>query len=103
MSEHDQAIGSMFGFHIEKLPPVTHECREFEERSDKAGCAMCQTLIRKDLHHEHPDLKEPTVQAAVRKLFMELMQNDFESYSCPFPETERCPSLKRLKRPPRKK
>lgn len=100
MSERD-VLGSMNCFHLFEHPPVTHECREFDERSDHASCAMCQTLIRKGLHHGHGDLMDdPCVQETIRELFMELIEQDFESYRCPFPENEKCQALKRLKRPP---
>jgi hypothetical protein len=100
MQERDE-IGSMKGFHFFEHPPVTHECREYEEQCDHASCALCQTLTRKGLHHGHGDLKDdPDVQEAVRMLFMELIECDFESFRCPFPENEPCHQLKRRPRPP---
>ena len=100
MSEHTATIGSMFGFHIGELPEVTYECREADKRHDKASCAMCQALIKINLWEGHEDLGDiPEVQSAVTEMFMELMTKDFESFSCPFPETDKCRSLRRLKRP----
>lgn len=100
MSERAVTIGSMYGFHTGELPGVTRECCEADERLDKANCAMCQATIQHNVWLDHEDLKDvPSVQVAVAKLFMELMTTDFESFSCPFPETDRCRSLRRLRRP----
>jgi len=90
---------SIYGFHMGKLPEITHACRRADEEHDKAECAMCQTLIEKRLWHDHEDLQIPAVQAAITELFMELMANDVESFFCPFPETEKCRSLRVSKRP----
>ncbi len=107
MSERAATIGSMYGFQTGKLPEVTHECRKFDERSDKAACAMCQAMTHNKVEPvwlDHRDLKDVSeVQAAVTELFMELMADDFDSFTCPFPETDRCRSLRRLGRPHSKK
>lgn len=96
-------IGSMFGLHVVPHPPVRHECREFDERSDHAWCAMCNTLDHLGLYPGHGDLvDEPAVQDAVRELFTEVLEQDFESFHCPFPENGPCPHLRRRSRPPSK-
>jgi len=89
------------GFQPIAHPPVTHECREYDERSDHAACAMCQVLARKGLHPHHADLTDdPRVQESVEQLFMELIKQDFGCFTCPFPEDHQCQQRKQLPRPP---
>jgi len=100
MSERAATIGSMYGFHTVKLPDVTHECREADEKLDEAECVMCRARFADNVWPGHRDLEHvPEVRAALNELFMELMTSDFESFSCPFPETDQCRSLRRRKRP----
>ena len=101
MSDRTRFIGSMYGWHCGEFPSCTLECAAFEERTDKAHCAMCNAMHVNGVWPDHPDLAEvPGKQLAVIAAFLELVMHEFSSFTCPFPRGEKCPSLKRLSRPP---
>ena len=82
-----------------QLPSVSIESGAFDAQAAKANCAMCLTLTAKGLYPQHPDLQEDQdVQQVVRHAFMERMEDDEESFTCPFPGDESCRQSKSQRR-----